>query len=126
MARGGKGGRRGGSRGRGTSFAQSGGKSSSWADTKQGAGTIGSTGGSRDSVVGGMTHRGNKVTVRNPAGQNNKTGLSRSNQATVGGVKRGAPSALSGSPKPKTSGSTKRPYAKLRKGQVRGAGGSRG
>lgn len=121
MARGGKGGRRGGSRGRGTPVAQSGGKSTSWADTKSGAGTIGSTGGSRGQGVHGhgRTNSGTPYNIRGTSGDKSKT-------SQKGAVKHGAPTALSGAPHPRTSGSTSVPYPKLRKGQVRQRGGSRG
>jgi hypothetical protein len=114
-------------RGRGKGFAQSGGIANSYADTKQGAGSLrGYGGGSQDSVIGATTRRGDKVTVRTPAGDKHKSGQSRSNGATTGGVKRGAPTTLSGAPKPKVSGKTSLPYAKVNKGAIRGRGGSNG
>lgn len=106
--------------GRGTPVAQSGGKSSSWADTHQGRGTIGGAGGSRGQgvVASGRMANGNKYKVRGPGGD--KT--ARPNGQSV---KHGAPTALSGNPHPKVSGSTSVPYPTLH-GVPRGKGGSNG
>ena len=74
-------------------------------------------GGSQDRVTGRNTVRGNAVTTRTPAGDANKTGLG-------GSVKSGAPSALSGMPKPSLGNGRKTPTPTLRKPD-RGRGGSR-
>ena len=75
------------------------------------------SGGSQDRVTARNTVRGNAVTTRTPAGDANKAGLK-------GGVKTGAPSALSGMPKPKLGNGVNSPVPTLRKPD-RGRGGSR-
>lgn len=118
MARGGRGGGRGGNRGR--SVAQSGGIASSWADTKKGSGSQRKNGGgSQDSVIGSTNRRGSKVTTRTPAGDKHKTGQ-------TGSVKRGAPAAISGNPKPTPSNGAAQFVAPTVRKDIYGRGGSRG
>lgn len=120
MARGGRGGNRGGGRGKGAGFAQSAGVANSYADTKKGAGSARNRGGgSQDSAIGGGRNaRGQKVTIRTQAGDKHKTGQ-------TGSVKRGAPSPISGNPKPTPSGGMSKLVAPTVNKNIYGRGGSK-
>ncbi|QHB37418.1 hypothetical protein SEA_LEOPARD_11 [Mycobacterium phage Leopard] len=122
MARGGRGGRRGGSRGRGVSVAQSGGVANSWSDSKKGSGsTWTNKGGSNDTAIGKSRNaRGQVVTTRTPNGDKHKT------SGNGGGAKRGAPAALSGNPHPTPSGGAAKFVAPTVRKDIYGRGGSRG
>lgn len=125
-----RGGRRGQGSGRGksrTSFAQSGGRSNSWSDTKKGSGTIGGQGGSRGQGVKatGSMKSGSKYKVRGPGGDKGLATAKGASTPAQHGVKHGAPAALSGSPHPKTKGATNAPYPKVHS-VPRGRGGSNG
>jgi hypothetical protein len=116
MARGGRGGKRGGSRGRGASVAQSGGKATSFSDGKRGAGsTWTNKGGSNGQSVTskGRQNNGAQYKVRAPGGD-------KARAAQTGSVK-GTPAPLVGG---RPTGAVSPSYPALRSGAGRGRGGS--
>lgn len=120
MARGGRGGRRGGSRGRGAGFAQSVGVANKWSDSKKGAGStaLGKSGGSNDRTTSkGRNARGQVVSTRTPAGDKSKTRLG-------GYVRTDVPAGLSGAPHPVLAAGRGKQSPKVNRGGIRGKGGS--
>ena len=108
-------------RGRGKSVAQSGGIASSWADTKQGAGSQRKAGGgSQDNVTNVTNRRGSKVTTRTPAGDKHKS------KGNGGSAKFGAPKAISGNPFPTPSNGQAQYVQPTVRKDIYGRGGSRG